>query len=177
MIDQSSSSFHDSESGLFSLSQIMHLMRVEFSRAQRYRYPVACLIIAIDRLGHIRDVYGYDAKEAILDEVIQLLRASTRSCDFLGRLSDDRFLAVVPHTSGEGIRVLAERLLSAIRELSFQTEGKSLAVSASIGSSHNQAGQTLFFDSMLAAAEGALAESQGAGGDRYVARDPGSAPG
>ncbi|MCC6409848.1 MAG: GGDEF domain-containing protein [Planctomycetes bacterium] len=168
------SSFQDSEPNLFSLSQIMHLMRVEFSRAQRYRYPVACLIVSVDRLNQLRDLYGYDAKEAILSEVIELLRTTTRSCDFLGRLSDDRFLAVVPHTPAEGARVLAERLLAATRQLEFQAEGRELKVTCSIGSSHNEGGATLFFDAMLSAAEGALAEAQSGGGDRYVARDPGT---
>ncbi|MBI5432230.1 MAG: GGDEF domain-containing protein [Planctomycetes bacterium] len=168
------SSFQDSEPNLFSLSQIMHLMRVEFSRAQRYRYPVACLIVSVDRLNQLRDLYGYDAKEAILSEVIELLRTTTRSCDFLGRLSDDRFLAVVPHTPADGARVLVERLLAATRQLEFQAEGRELEVTCSIGSSHNEGGATLFFDAMLSAAEGALAEAQSGGGDRYVARDPGT---
>lgn len=167
----------DSDAILFSLSQIMHLMRVEFSRSQRYRYPVSCMILAVDRLGHLRDLYGYDVKEAILDEVVRLLRVRTRSCDFLGRLSDDRFLAVVPHTSPEGARVLAERLLSGIREIRFDAEGKPLKITASVGSSHNMGGETLFFDTMLAASEGALSEAQGAGGDRFVARDPGASAG
>jgi diguanylate cyclase (GGDEF)-like protein len=168
------SSFQEGEPNLFSLSQIMHLMRVEFSRAQRYRYPIACLIVSVDRLGQLRDVYGYDAKEAILSEVVELLRTTTRSCDFLGRLSDDRFLAVVPHTPADGARVLGERLLSAARQLEFQAEGRELSVNCSIGASHNETGATLFFDAMLSAAEGALAEAQAAGGDRYVARDPGA---
>ncbi|MCK6446283.1 MAG: GGDEF domain-containing protein [Planctomycetes bacterium] len=164
----------DSEPSLFSLSQIMHLMRVEFARAQRYRYPVSCLILSVDRLNELRDLFGYDAKEAILSEVIELLRTSTRSCDFLGRLSDDRFLAIVPHTPADGARVLAERLLAATRQLEFQAEGRALAVTCSIGSSHNQGGDTLFFDAMLAAAEGALTEAQTSGGDRHVGRDPGA---
>lgn len=167
----------EGEPSLFSLSQIMHLMRVEFARAQRYRYPVACLIVSVDRLNQIRDLFGYDAKEAILSEVIELLRSTTRSCDFLGRLSDDRFLAIVPHTPAEGARVLAERLLAAARQLEFQAEGREMRVTCSIGSSHNEAGATMFFDAMLAAAEGALAEARAAGGDRHVARDPGAGAG
>jgi diguanylate cyclase (GGDEF)-like protein len=170
------SSFQD-DGNLFSLSQIMHLMRVEFTRAQRYRYPVSCLIVAVDKLNQLRDLYGYDAKEAILSEVIELLRTSTRSCDFLGRLSDDRFVAVVPHTPTDGARVLAERLLSQTRQLEFQAEGRALQVTCSIGSSHNESGATLFFDAMLSAAEGALAEAQAGGGDRHVARDPGAGAG
>ena len=64
--------------GLFSLSQITHLMRVEFSRAQRYNYPIACVLLAIDRLSELRELYGYDSKEAILDETVRLTIESDR---------------------------------------------------------------------------------------------------
>jgi len=163
--------------GLFSLSQIMHLMRVEFSRAQRYNYPIACVLIAVDRLGELRELYGYDSKEAILDESVKLLQSMTRSCDFLGRLGDDKLLAILPHTSTEGLRTMAERVLRGMRELNFESDGRQLQITASIGGSHNSGGTTMFFDTLLAAAEGALAEAAAGGGDRFCHRDPGTVGG
>ena len=88
---------NDADNSLFSLAQIQHLMRVEFNRAQRYGYAISCLMIAVDRLGHLRDMYGYDSKEEIVDTMIRLLKTETRSSDFLGRMADDRLLAVIPH--------------------------------------------------------------------------------
>lgn len=161
-----------SEPEVFSLAQILHLMRIEFARSQRYAYPLACVLVAVDGLGHVRDVYGYEAKQAVLDEVARLLQAETRSCDFLGRLMDDRLLAIVPHTSQEGARVLAERLLGLVRKLNFESDGERIPVTASVGVTHNAGGQTLFFDAMIQAGEGALEEAVGAGGDRVVVRDP-----
>jgi len=177
MTEMDSAGFSDGDPGIFSLSQIMHLMRVEFSRAQRYGYPLACLLISVDRLGHLRDLYGYDSKEAIVDEVSRLLRAETRTCDFLGRLMDDRLLAVVPHTAVEGMRVLGTRLVAGVRELKFDSDGKEIQVSVSVGGSCLTDSKTLFFDSLLGAAEAALAEAEQAGGDRLSVRDPGAAVG
>lgn len=167
------SSFNDSDSGLFSLAQIQHLMRVEFNRAQRYDYPIVCMMIAVDRLGHLRDLYGYEAKEEILSSVVGLLKAETRGSDFLGRMADDRLLAVIPHTPPEGAEVLANRLLEGVSLIDFASEGRTIQVTLSIGSSNNEGGETLFFDAMLVAAEDALAEAIAAGGGRYVPRAPG----
>jgi diguanylate cyclase (GGDEF)-like protein len=130
------------------------------------------LLIGVDRLSQLRDLYGYDSKEAILDEIIALLRAETRTCDFLGRMMDDRLLAVVPHTGVEGARVLAERLLSGVRSLQFESDGKQIPITISIGGAHNAEGKTLFFDDIVAAAEAALAQALSEGGDRYLMRDP-----
>lgn len=165
------------ERSLFSLSQIQHLMRVEFNRAQRYSYPIACMLIAVDRLGHLRDLYGYDAKEEILDGVVALLKSQTRSSDFLGRMADDRLLAVVPHTEAGGAERLAERLLSGTRELEFAADARTIQVTLTIGASNNAGGSTLFFDAMLQAAEEALMDATQAGGDRFLSYEPGaSAP-
>lgn len=167
--------YSSTDRSLFSLAQIQHLMRVEFNRAQRYNYPIVCMLIAIDRLGHLRDLYGYDAKEEILEAVVGLLKSQTRSSDFLGRMADDRLLAVVPHTTPEGADALAERLLEGARRMDFDSDGRTIQVSLSIGASHNAAGATLFFDAMLLAAEEALSAAVTAGGDRVEAFDPGGA--
>jgi diguanylate cyclase (GGDEF)-like protein len=165
------------DAGLFSLSQIMHLMRVEFGRAQRYGYPISCVLLAVDRLAELRDLYGYDSKEAILDEVVKSTKLQVRLCDFMGRLADDRLLLVVPHTSAEGAHALAERLIHAVRELKFESDGRRLRVTVSVGLTCSKGNDTMFFDSLLGAAEGALVAAMRAGGDRFTERDPGSPAG
>jgi len=165
--------YSDSDRSLFSLAQIQHLMRVEFNRAQRYSYPIICMMIGIDRLGHLRDLYGYEAKEEILAAVVSLLKSETRSSDFLGRMADDRLLAVVPHTSPEGAEVLAGRLLEGVQSIDFASEGRTIQISLSIGASFNEGSSTLFFDALLQAAEDGLNEAAGAGGNRFAAHAPG----
>jgi diguanylate cyclase (GGDEF)-like protein len=159
-----------SDRSLFSLAQIQHLMRIEFRRAQRYRYPIVCMIVAVDRLGHLRDLYGYDAKEEILERVIQLLKGQTRSSDFLGRMADDRLLAVVPHTDAAGAQAMAERILAAIQNLDFASEGRTIRVGVSIGIAHAGTEGTLFYESMLQSAADALEEAAAAGGSRFLVK-------
>jgi len=159
-------------SELFSLAQILHVMQVEFARSQRYGYPLACLVIAVDGLGLLRDQHGYDTKQAVLDEVTQQVRGQTRTCDFLGQLMDDRLLAVVPHTGPEGARTLAERLLAAVHGLSFHSDGKPLPITISIGATHSAGVDTMFFDTLLSTGEAALEAAVASGGNCVVQRDP-----
>lgn len=159
--------------GVFSLTQIRHLMRVEFSRAQRYGYAISCVVIGVDRLGHLRDLYGYEFREAVMDEIVDLLQKATRGCDYLGRLMDDRLMAILPHTTRAGGIATAERILGAARGLNFRPEGNPMKVTLSIGVSHFEDDNTMFFDSLVQAAEDGVREASEAGGDRYVHRDPG----
>jgi len=172
--DPQMSETHDSAEDLpeiLSLAQIQHLMRVEFSRAQRYAYPIVCLVVAVDQLGQLRDRFGYDVKETVVDAVIQLLHRQTRGSDFLGRLPDDRFMVVVPHSPPDKIEVMAQRLVEGARGLhlpDIQDEGLTL----SIGGSWMVLGETLFFDDLVQTAQRCLEGAISAGGNRHLARAP-----
>lgn len=165
-----------SEKSLFSLAQIQHLMRVEFNRATRYGYPIACLMLGIDRLGPLRDMHGYDTKEEIVAAVAELLRTATRGSDFLGRLGDDRLLAVVPHTNRAGLVVMAQRLIEGARALRFEGGGVTMSITVSIGGSLQEPGGegTPFFDALLQSAEDALFEAQAGDGNTFVLLRPGA---
>ena len=158
---------------IFSFAQIQHLVRVEFGRAQRYGYPLVVLELAVDRLGHLRDVFGYDLKEHVLGQVCDLLKRETRASDLLGRMPDDRLLVLVPHSPPQKVEVLARRLLAAAHRLSFDHEGRRVEITLSIGGSHSVAGETLFFDALLETGRAALSDAVAAGGDRYVLRAAG----
>ncbi len=161
----------DSGSGILSLAQIQHLMRVEFSRAQRYGYPIVCLVAAVDGLGLLRDEFGYEAKETVLDELVGLLQDGTRGSDFIGRLPDDRFLIVVPHSRPEEVEVLAHRLVEGMRQLELSELG-GRQITLSIGGSGMSEGETLFFDDLLRTAQECQTVASVDGGDRYLYRTP-----
>jgi diguanylate cyclase (GGDEF)-like protein len=143
-------------------------MRVEFDRAQRHKYPIVCMIIGVDRLGQLQDLYGYESKDEILQGVIGVLRAATRDSDYLGFLHDDRLVALFPHTAPETGGLLAKRLLAGAKKLRFERDGRSLRISLSIGVSHNRHEGTLSFDTLVGVAEEGLQVADAAGGDRYV---------
>ena len=158
--------------GLFSVAQIHHLLRVEFHRSQRHKYPLACLVLAIDRLESMRDRHGYEAKERVLDAVVSLLYESTRASDYLGRTADDRLLAVVPHTDAAGAQVLAKRLGERARSAKLERLPEAFPITLSIGIAATTGEAEGFHDELLAAAEAALGESVAAGGDRFLLRRP-----
>jgi len=161
----------DSVPEVLSLAQIQHLMRVEFSRAQRYDYPIVCLVVAVDGLGHLRDEFGYDLKESVLDQLIALLHHQSRGSDFLGRLPDDRFLIVVPHCEAAQVEVLAQRLVVGTRAIAVGGLPDN-SLTLSIGGSWMTRGETLFFDELLRTAQTCLAEASAAGGNRFILRAP-----
>jgi diguanylate cyclase (GGDEF)-like protein len=160
---------------LFSVSQIQHMLRVEFGRAQRYRYPLSVVVVAIDQLGAVRDRRGFEAKESVVEKVVRLLSEVTRTSDYLGRTPDDRLLAVVPHTDEAGLRSLTQRLLAGARLLDVNESGGESGgerLTLSIGATSTSSGDPLFHDVLMVAAETAQSEAAAAGGDSSVIRPP-----
>jgi diguanylate cyclase (GGDEF)-like protein len=160
--------FSEASPGLFSPEEIEALMRVEFDRAERHNFPLVCTMIAVDRLGQLQDLYGYESRDEILRAVIGMLRESLRDSDHLGMTADERFLAVFPHTTPETGALLAKRLLGNARKLRFERDGRSLRISLSIGIAHNRADGATSFETLLGVAEEGLIVADAGGGDRYV---------
>jgi diguanylate cyclase (GGDEF)-like protein len=153
---------------MFSPKEIEGQMRVEFERAQRHQLPIVCMLIEIDRLSQLQDLYGQESKTEILRSIHGVLRASTRDSDLLGWLADDRLLGFFPHTPPDVAALLARRVLAGARKLRFHRDGRTLGVSLSIGVAHNQHPGSLSFETLVRVAEEGLAVAGAAGGDRYV---------
>lgn len=148
---------------LYSVAQIQHLLRIEFQRAQRYGYPLACVVLSVDQLGSVRDRLGFEGKEDVLDAVTRLLHASTRPSDFLGRTADDRMLLVVPHTDTKGVSTLGKRLVEELRGRDFGAAGR---ITLSVGWAESVGKRLAFHDELFARAEAAHAEAVESGGDQ-----------
>lgn len=158
----------DTGQGLFSGAEIEGLMRVEFERAKRHKFPLVCMRVAVDRLDQLHDLYGAESKDEIVRSVTTALRDSMRDSDHLGMTQDDRFLAVFPHTTPETGQMLAKRLIANARKMRFERDGRSLRISLSIGVAHNRDTASTSFETLLAVADDGLAVADAGGGDRFV---------
>lgn len=161
---------------IFSLTQVRHLLRIEFSRAQRYRYPLSVLAIAIDRLAILREHHGATLAPMVLEAVMREMDSATRPCDYLGRLPDDRMLIVLPHTGRQDALALAERLLGRARSSPVDYGGEPVEISLSVGAATLVQDNALFFDALVDAALNGTTQAFESGGDRAVECSPGGHP-
>ncbi|MBL6755464.1 MAG: diguanylate cyclase [Planctomycetes bacterium] len=161
-------SFNPSGKPLFTDDEVRSLMQIEFDRARRYDYPVACLLIEVDRLVDIQTMHGYEARGTILQAFVELLQGETRAGDLLGTVVDDRLMVLIPHTMPAAARAISERVLKGAREMQFKVGGKSIRVSASIGVAHNQDEAATSVATLERVAEEGLSVAVASGGGQVV---------
>lgn len=104
-----------------------------FEELRRYGWGFGLLFIDIDRFKDINDTHGHPVGDEVLRMTAHALRASLRSFDFVGRWGGEEFLVILPNTTDDILTRVAERCRLLIGESSFQTEGKEIRVTVSIG--------------------------------------------
>lgn len=107
--------------------------RREVRAAVRAGNPLALLLIDMDGLKAINDQGGHRVGDMAIRTVGKVLRETTREQDLAARLGGDEFAMLMPTTDAEGATVAAYRVLELLRSKTVPVQGRSCAVSASIG--------------------------------------------
>ena len=78
--------------------------------------PFAVLALDIDHFKRVNDNFGHDVGDAVIKQVANTLLTSARQTDVVCRNGGEEFLMLLPATSSEEARVIAERVRSSIAE-------------------------------------------------------------
>jgi diguanylate cyclase (GGDEF)-like protein len=116
---------------LFNRRHLLQRIEEELAWVRRGR-PMAVAMLDLDRFKRVNDERGHLQGDAMLRDLADALKASSRATDVPGRFGGDEFLVLLPDTSPEQAEVVADRLRKAVGEVGLQL-GDELAVTASIG--------------------------------------------
>jgi diguanylate cyclase (GGDEF)-like protein/PAS domain S-box-containing protein len=106
----------------------------EFYRAKRHLRIVSLISIDIDHFKHINDGYGHPAGDKVLMSVAKCLLPCIRQEDILARIGGEEFSILLPETSLQSAKVVAERIRLNQSNLSIKGEWKGeITLTVSIG--------------------------------------------
>lgn len=125
------------------------------------------LIIDLDHFKKINDTYGHAGGDNVLREFTQMVRASLRDGDALGRLGGEEFGILLPDTDAVAALAIAERLREQSEAHVVQGNFGTCRYSISIGVATWVENET--FDSLNARADGALYQAKNGGRNRVCA--------
>jgi len=117
-------------------------------------YKIHMLMLDLDDFKLINDTYGHVAGDKILIFVSNILRQTLRESDKIFRYGGEEFIIILNRTNDDFCTKIATRILELIRSNNLLYQGKSLNVTASIGTTVFADADTP--DSFIARADKAL---------------------
>ena len=127
------SSLRDGLTGCFNRTHALEVIDVELRRARRSQAPVSLIMFDLDHFKEINDRYGHLCGDAVLTAIGARMQDVLRGSDLKCRYGGEEFLVLLPETSVEGAKRVADTLLRELSEMPIPWKGETLAVTASFG--------------------------------------------
>jgi len=157
----------DELTGHLNQVRLREALEHALSYSRRSEVPGGYLVIGVDKLSQVNNSMGHEAGDTILIEIGQRLDRCLRASDVVGRIGMDRFGVVLGQCSQGQMARAAERILQAVRETPFSTDGTDTHISVSIGGVAFSEFCNTAYD-VMAKGETALKQAKRDGRDRFV---------
>lgn len=152
-----------------------NVLEREWSRAQRNSLPMSLVMIDVDHFKLYNDRYGHPEGDRCLKQIARTLSVILmRPGDLLARYGGEEFAALLPETDAAGAKDIAERMRTAIEQLSIPhaNSPSSKWVNISLGLSTLTSLPGMSKDDLLSQADQALYRSKTRGRNRLTVYDP-----
>jgi len=140
----------------------------ELSRAGRYNFGLALIMIDIDDFKQVNDHYGHLAGDLVLRELAQLFRVEKRKHELLSRYGGEEFIIILAEEDGPGAFVVAERLREKVQDHIFISYGHPIKITVSSGISYFLPNEPLGREYLICRADEALYKAKKGGKNRSV---------
>ncbi len=150
-----------------------HVLNQAVHNAQRNSGRLALLAIDIDHFKQVNDTAGHLAGDAVLRELAEVLTRGSRGGDVVARVGGEEFVILLPGADGETAGVVAERILSDVRDHVFRIARGRQHVTVSIGIAFEVVIDEHVAPSLRARADEALYVAKRLGRNRVVMWAPG----
>ncbi len=148
---------------LFNRRHIMLRFEEEFEKFKRLKMNVSCIMIDVDKFKAINDSYGHQIGDQVLKAISARMRDTLRAYDIPGRFGGEEFLIILPDTSLEDARGLAERIRICVKEETVNNAAVTLSLGVVCVQSSDRS-----VDDIIRRADENLYKAKKSGRDRVV---------
>jgi diguanylate cyclase (GGDEF)-like protein/PAS domain S-box-containing protein len=119
-------STHDALTGLFNRRYFEARMS---ELAHSNGFPISLVVMDVDGLKKINDLYGHQAGDDLLRQLADVLRRGFRCSDEIARIGGDEFAVILNNTDAKGLARTIERVHKKLEEQNQNTTQMPLYVS------------------------------------------------
>ncbi len=157
----------DSLTAVASRRHLESVLSDAVAAARRQGQPLCVAMADLDHFKRVNDELGHLVGDEVLREVGRRLESAVRGGDTVGRYGGEEFLLVLPSSSAETGRQVAERVRERIESAPVQVDGHAVPLTVSVGVA--ALGEDESAAELLQRADEALYAAKQAGRNRVVA--------
>jgi diguanylate cyclase (GGDEF)-like protein len=136
-------SITDKLTGFYNRAYLEEILAREEIRSQRYKRPIAILMVDIDDLKYINDHFGHLKGDLVVKETAKLLQNTCRASDIVARYGGDEFVILLPETTEKGASSVTASLRKAVNEWNAHNSDQGLTLNLAFGYACRQDGISL----------------------------------
>ena len=157
----------DGLTGLFNRRWMNEFFKRQIGRALNDNKPLALILADLDHFKNINDVHGHMVGDEVLFAVASVLTKQIRPTDLLARFGGEEFAMILPDTSPDEAKIIAERVRTAIESTKLEFENdvtQEIRITLSLGVSNLMLGDDI--NNLLTRADHALYQAKKDGRNR-----------
>ncbi len=145
-------------------------LKDEIDRAIRYKHDLSLILLDIDYFKLYNDEHGHAAGDKVLQVVAKTLQTNIRTTDTLIRYGGEEFAIILPETSQDQAKEMAERIRKSIAKKAspFKIKNKRRGITISLGVSGLTNGKSIQPKSLVKKSDQALYQAKKKGRNRVV---------
>ncbi len=159
------SSYRDPLTNLYNRRFMTTWLSQEMLAANRYDFPLACLLVDLDFFKKINDTHGHDIGDKVLIDLAKLMLELVRRSDICVRYGGEEFVMILSRCTLEGAIKRATSLIECLRSRSLGGLGVG-QVTCSIGVAVSSASEPYSSDKLLKMADKNLYKAKKGGRDQ-----------
>lgn len=166
----------DHLTGIMNRRAFLAHFEAECKRAEREKIEISLILADIDRFKNINDTYGHNNGDVVLTKFTDCLAGICRPYDFIGRLGGEEFMICLTNTTCEQAGMIAERLRSAVEQLSIRLDNEDMPIhlTASFGVVSNPIDEKADIQVLIMKADQAMYQAKANGRNQvYTSCSPG----
>nr|WP_281411995.1 sensor domain-containing diguanylate cyclase [Motiliproteus sediminis] len=123
----------DPLSGLFNRRYLMHALEIEINKAKRGEQPLCCLMMDLDHFKNVNDTYGHQCGDKVIQTTAEIIQRSLRNYDICARYGGEEFVVILPMTTLQAAKEVAERIRETVQNSPVEWEGETISPTVSVG--------------------------------------------
>jgi diguanylate cyclase (GGDEF)-like protein len=108
-------------------------LQISMAHASRHRLPTSAILVDIDHFKQVNDSFGHDVGDHVIRQVAEMISHMCRASDVVARTGGEEFLLVLPDTTLDSARILAERIRENVAESPLSVDSQQINVTISLG--------------------------------------------